>query len=84
MVKKYPEPMLLSVRFALILGVKGIVKDKKTGDAIKGASVTFEKRERHPLKTTHLGEYWKILLSGKYKLMVRLDLSVPIRAMLAN
>lgn len=54
-------------------GVKGIVKEKDTGTAIKGGKVTFNARNRHPLTTTALGEYWKILLPGDYVIMVHFE-----------
>ncbi|XP_026814300.1 carboxypeptidase D-like isoform X2 [Rhopalosiphum maidis] len=51
-------------------GIKGIVTDGITGKPIPNAIVSITDRENY-VNTTVNGEYWKILLSGVYKLRVK-------------
>ncbi|XP_060840610.1 carboxypeptidase D-like isoform X2 [Rhopalosiphum padi] len=51
-------------------GIKGIVTDRITGKPISNAIVSLTDRENY-VNTTVNGEYWKILLSGVYKLRVK-------------
>ena len=54
--------------------------DADTLEPIVGAEVTVEHRVRHPMKTTNLGEYWKILLPGNYVLQVGGSFNKPYNA----
>lgn len=49
-------------------GVKGLVKDKTSSSAIHEA--TLKIKERINFKTTVHGEFWRILLPGRYTLEV--------------
>ncbi|XP_013405444.1 carboxypeptidase D [Lingula anatina] len=61
------NPLIIYLQQAF-MGVKGIVRDR-TGTPIPSAEVTIDDRI-HPVKTTQLGEYWKLLLPGTYNLKV--------------
>ena len=54
----------------LLTGVKGIVRDAETGEAIQGATVEILGRE-HPATTTVMGEYWRMLMPNSYTIRVR-------------
>ncbi|KAL1140792.1 hypothetical protein AAG570_000720 [Ranatra chinensis] len=51
-------------------GVKGVVREKASGRSLAGARVSLEGTNRATTNTTPIGEYWKILLPGKYSLKV--------------
>lgn len=51
------------------MGVKGLVLDVNN-NPVSNAIVTVEGREQVPFRTSHLGEYFKLLLPGAYTLMV--------------
>ena len=53
---------------SIILGVRGLVKDA-SGSPLSGVQVTIVGRD-HPRETTDMGEYWRILLPGTYKIQV--------------
>lgn len=55
----------------MAVGVKGIVSDALTGAPVVKAKVKIEGR-LHGLNTTVLGEYWRLLLPGTYRLEVDL------------
>ncbi|GBP39104.1 Carboxypeptidase D [Eumeta japonica] len=48
------------------MGIKGFVVDAK-GDAVKGAFIKVQ-GVAHPVKTTNLGEYWRLLVPGQYNI----------------
>jgi hypothetical protein len=50
-------------------GVKGLVKDVQSNQPLGQVVVQVEGR-RHSTKTTDLGEFWRLLLPGDYKLKV--------------
>uniref|UniRef100_A0A0N8E8A2 Carboxypeptidase D n=1 Tax=Daphnia magna TaxID=35525 RepID=A0A0N8E8A2_9CRUS len=54
---------------AIHLGVKGLVTDQQTNEAIPRARVTVVGVE-YDVKTTNNGEYWRLLLPGNYSLQV--------------
>lgn len=54
---------------AVHLGIKGLVTDEETGEAIRGADVTIRGIE-YDVKTTSNGEYWRLLLPGTYSVLV--------------
>lgn len=62
----FPIPALCSELF--FVGVKGIVTNEKR-EAVEGAEIHIIDRD-HPTKTTHQGEYWRLLLPGIYHLTV--------------
>lgn len=62
------ESLLLYLQ-AVHLGVKGVVTDEKTGEAIRGADVTI-RDINYDVTTTLNGEYWRLLLPGKYSVLV--------------
>src|SRR6218665_2719646 len=49
-------------------GVKGIVRDKISRTPIHGAHVHLEDNSRN-VSTSALGEYWRLLPAGKYKMI---------------
>ncbi len=54
-------------------GVKGVVTDNDTAEPIEGALVSLAGQPvpPNPSSTTSLGEYWKLLPEGTFKLYVR-------------
>ncbi|XP_041346978.1 carboxypeptidase M-like, partial [Gigantopelta aegis] len=58
---------LISYLMQVHMGVKGLVFDENRNTLV-GATVAVKGREQFPLKTTEYGEYWKLLLPGKYVL----------------
>ncbi|CAG2171580.1 unnamed protein product, partial [Oppiella nova] len=58
---------LLSYIEMVQMGVKGLVKDSVTGNAIEGAVVRIDSID-HNVTTTSRGEYWRLALPGVYKL----------------
>ena len=60
---------LLKYIHAVHMGVKGLVVDGHSGEAIPGAAVTVRDID-YEVKTTVNGEYWRLLLPGKYSLKV--------------
>ncbi|CAH1791071.1 unnamed protein product [Owenia fusiformis] len=50
-------------------GIKGIISDSK-GNPVPNAEVYIDKR-KHPFTSTAKGEYWRILLPGKYNIKVK-------------
>lgn len=58
------------------MGVKGIVMDQQKRP-IEGAIVTVQGREMVKSRTTNEGEYWKLLLPGRYRLLVSLNGCYP-------
>ncbi|CAH1716001.1 unnamed protein product [Aphis gossypii] len=67
--KDHLKPLLTWMRQAQ-RGIKGIVTNRITGNPIPNAMVSLTDRENY-VNTTVNGEYWKILLSGVYKLRVK-------------
>lgn len=51
-------------------GVRGFVRDE-TGQPIEGATLKIKDRDLG-FKTTRHGEFWRILLPGRYVLEVRI------------
>ncbi|OWF40275.1 carboxypeptidase M-like [Mizuhopecten yessoensis] len=65
-------------------GVRGLVK-KADGTAVEGAELSIEGRDDIKFKTTAQGEYWRILLPGSYKIMVKTtDLGQTNRSFTVN
>lgn len=50
-------------------GVKGLVTDSKDGTGIPNATITVEGID-HPVTTNKAGDYWRLLVPGKYHLTV--------------
>jgi len=89
---KYPPEHLLPIewdnnREALItyirqshLGIKGIVRNARTGEPIAGASVKVKnitdgvnKMINHDILSVKNGEYWRLLTSGTYEVLAAKD-----------
>lgn len=51
------------------MGIKGIVKDSKTGKPIEKALIKVEHID-HPVYTNMRGEYWRLLVDGVYNISV--------------
>lgn len=51
------------------MGVRGLVKDTE-GNPVNGAEIVIEGLD-HTVRTTKRGEYWRLLVPGKYKVGVR-------------
>ncbi len=60
---------LISYMQSVHLGVKGFVTDQQSNEAVPRARVTVIGIE-YDVKTTHDGEYWRLLLPGTYSLQV--------------
>jgi carboxypeptidase D len=60
---------LISYMQSVHLGIKGIVTDLQSNEAIPRARGTVLGIE-YDVKTTHDGEYWRLLLPGTYSLQV--------------
>lgn len=56
---------LLTYIESVHLGIKGIVKDAKTKNPIEKAFIRIE-GINHNVTTTNRGEYWRLLLPGRY------------------
>ena len=48
----------------------GIVRDKKTSVLIPNASIRIDNRNKD-IKTSRIGEYWRLLLPGNYTVYVK-------------
>ena len=48
----------------------GIVRDKKTSVRIPNASIRIDNRNKD-IKTSRIGEYWRLLLPGNYTVYVK-------------
>ncbi|XP_014662408.1 PREDICTED: carboxypeptidase D-like [Priapulus caudatus] len=62
------RPLLSYLRMAN-MGVRGVVSDELSGEGISNACVFIEER-LHPARSTIRGEYWRILLPGRYSVIV--------------
>lgn len=51
------------------MGIRGLVKDT-SGNPVEGAEIVVEGHD-HFVRTTKRGEYWRLLLPGKYRISVR-------------
>lgn len=51
-------------------GVRGIIRDKSTHQPIRTTGLKIEGRDSY-FRTSSRGEFWRILLPGTYKLLVR-------------
>jgi hypothetical protein len=51
------------------IGIKGIVKDSNN-NPVEAAEIIVDKLD-HSIRTTHKGEYWRILSPGTYRVGVR-------------
>lgn len=90
--EKYPSPDSLPKEWednkaALIeyiwqshIGVKGVIKDSRTGEAIQGAhikvkNVTSGRNQEidHDVVSVASGEYWRLLTPGQYEISVTKD-----------
>ncbi|KAH8039917.1 hypothetical protein HPB51_009173 [Rhipicephalus microplus] len=60
---------LLSYMEQVHMGVKGVVKEFRTGKAIAKATVIVQGID-HNITTTERGEFWRLLLPGQYSLIV--------------
>uniref|UniRef100_A0A131YMU6 Zinc carboxypeptidase n=1 Tax=Rhipicephalus appendiculatus TaxID=34631 RepID=A0A131YMU6_RHIAP len=60
---------LLSYMEQVHMGVKGVVKEFRTGKAIAKATVVVQ-GINHNITTTERGEFWRLLLPGQYSLIV--------------
>lgn len=60
---------LISYMQSVHLGVKGFVTDQQSNEAVPRARITVIGIE-YDVKTTHDGEYWRLLLPGTYSLQV--------------
>ena len=83
---KYPDPKtfpkewednkkpLIEFMWATHMGVKGVVKDATTEDIITNAVVKVTKEDgthiNHDITTTNHGDYFRLLLPGKYTVTV--------------
>ncbi len=74
---------LISYLQAVHMGVKGLVTDQQSGEAVPGALIEVQGID-YGVKTSMNGEYWRLLLPGKYSLQVtatgyqNLDLDVTV------
>ena len=50
-------------------GVRGVVKDAKTGVGIKGAVIDVASIH-HNVTSTDAGQYWRLLVPGSYSITV--------------
>lgn len=50
-------------------GVKGLIKDETTGEAVVGAQISVHNIV-YVVKSTARGEYWRLLLPGNYSILV--------------
>ncbi|KAL5016709.1 hypothetical protein ScPMuIL_006298 [Solemya velum] len=78
---KYPQPdelaghwdknrdALINYLLQVHMGVKGVIIDA-SGRGIEGAKLTIQSREVVPFKSSHDGEFWRLLLPGQYTLQV--------------
>ena len=62
---KHNEPALYKYVEATHMGIKGLVTDKDTGKGIPAANIVV-KEINHNIYTTNRGEYWRLLVPGKY------------------
>jgi len=63
------EEALLAYLETAQMGVRGIIQDA-AGHPLEGAEVLVSGIE-HPIRTTKRGEYWRLLVPGKYNLSVK-------------
>lgn len=49
------------------IGVKGLVSDSN-GQPIQDAEIIVEGLEGKPILTTKLGEFWRLLVNGEYRI----------------
>lgn len=68
---------LLAFMGAAHMGVRGIVQDSNTGKAIPNARLKIRGRE-FSFRASRRGEFWRVLLPGKYILEVGADNYLPL------
>ena len=54
------------------IGVKGFVNDAASGLALKNAIISVTGLN-HDVKTSHFGDYWRLLLPGSYNISARVN-----------
>ena len=63
------RPALLSFMWQVHQGVKGFVRDQQSGDGIRDAVIRVQGRD-HNLTSAADGDYWRLLVPGKYNISV--------------
>ncbi|XP_033748148.1 carboxypeptidase M-like [Pecten maximus] len=64
------DALINYLMLANTMGVRGLIKTAG-GTPVEGAELSIQGRDNIKFKTTAHGEYWRILLPGNYKIMVK-------------